>query len=58
MTDDFGADRFHCCAIAAGFMAACEGRLDDSGYVRRLAYQGYEEGAFADEARRGSQPAN
>jgi hypothetical protein len=35
---------------AAGFMAAGEGRLDDSEYVKRLAYQWYQEGAFAEEA--------
>jgi hypothetical protein len=51
MTDDFGSDRFHWCALAAGFLAASEGRLDDSEYVRRLAYQWYEEGAFAEEAK-------
>lgn len=50
MTDDIFTDRFHLCALAAGFLAASEGRLDDSEYVRRLAYQWYEEGAFADRA--------
>jgi hypothetical protein len=47
MTDDFWNDRFHWCALAAGFLAASEGRLWDSEYVRNLAYQWYEEGAFA-----------
>jgi hypothetical protein len=50
MTDDFWSDRFHWCALAAGFMAACEGRLDDSEYVKRLAYEWYEVGAFAEVA--------
>jgi hypothetical protein len=49
MTDDFWSDRFHWCALAAGFIAASEGRLHDSEYVRRLAYQLYEEGAFAEQ---------
>ncbi|QEL18761.1 hypothetical protein [Limnoglobus roseus] len=47
MTDDIFTDRFHWCSLAAGFLAAAEGRLDDSEYVRKLAYQWYEEGAFA-----------
>ena len=51
MTDDFWSDRFHWCALAAGFIAASEGRLHDSEYVRRLAYQWYEGGAFAEEAK-------
>jgi hypothetical protein len=46
MTGDFWHDRFHCCALAAGFQAACEGRLDDSAYVKELAYEFYESGAF------------
>jgi hypothetical protein len=51
MTDDFWSDRFHWCALAAGFMAASEGRLDDSAYVKRLAYELFEDGAFAKEAK-------
>jgi len=31
-------------------MAASEGRLDDSEYVKRLAYEWYEDGAFAEVA--------
>lgn len=50
MTDSIFTDRFHWCALAAGFFAAIEGRLEDSEYVRRLTYQWYEEGAFADRA--------
>lgn len=51
MTDDFWFDRLHWCALAAGFMATCEGRLHDSAYVKQLAYQWFEEGAFAEEAK-------
>ena len=51
MTDDFWADRFHWCALAAGFIAVSEGRLSGSDYVRRLAYEFYEDGAFAEEAK-------
>jgi hypothetical protein len=36
-------------------MTAGEGRLHDSEYVKRLAYQWYEEGAFAEEAARQKQ---
>jgi hypothetical protein len=46
--NDFWNDRFHRCALAAGFLAAAEGRLDDSEYVMSLAYSFYEEGAFRD----------
>lgn len=46
--EPFWFDRFHWCALAAGFMAAAEGRLDDSKYVRELTYRWYEEGAFSD----------
>jgi hypothetical protein len=48
MTAPFWSDRFHWCALAAGFLAACEGRLDDSTYVKELAYEMYESGAFRD----------
>jgi hypothetical protein len=44
--DDFWTNRFHCCALAAGFIAASEGRLNDSRYVRDVAYRMFEEGAF------------
>lgn len=44
--DDFWSNRFHYCALAAGFIAASEGRLSDSLYVRELAYALYEDGAF------------
>ena len=44
--EDFWSNRFHWCALAAGFLAAAEGRLSDSEYVKRLAYQAYESGAF------------
>jgi hypothetical protein len=46
MTDPFWNDRWHWCALAAGFLAASEGRLEDSEYVRKLAYAFFEEGAF------------
>lgn len=51
MTDNFWKDRFHWCALAAGFLAASEGRLHDSDYVKRLTYEFYEEGAFKKWAR-------
>jgi hypothetical protein len=46
MTDDFWQDRFHWCALAASFIAAAEGRLDDSQFLHVLAYEMYEDGAF------------
>ena len=46
MNDDFWSNRFHWCALAAGFLAHSEGRLQDSDYVRSLAYEFYETGAF------------
>jgi hypothetical protein len=49
MTDDpFWHDRWHWCVLAAGFLATCEGRLDDDAYIRELAYRWYDEGAFRD----------
>jgi hypothetical protein len=57
MTDDFWRDRFHHCALAAGFIAAAEGRLGDSRYVRDLAYRMYEDGAFASQAARSCEQA-
>lgn len=48
VTDDIFNDRFHWCSLAAGFLAASEGWLHDSERVRQLAYQWYEEGAFAE----------
>ncbi len=48
--DPFWSNRFHRCALAAGFIAASEGRLDDALYVRELAYSLYEGGAFRDRA--------
>jgi hypothetical protein len=50
--DPFWSDRFHHCVLAAGFIAASEGRLDDALYVRELAYAFYKEGAFRDRAAR------
>jgi hypothetical protein len=46
------SNRFHWCALAAGFLAAGEGRLGDSRYVQGLAYELYEDGAFAERIRR------
>lgn len=46
--EEFWDNRFHWCALAAGFIAAIEGKLRDSLYVRELAYSMYEEGAFRD----------
>lgn len=51
MSADFWSDRFHWCALAAGFRAAAEGRLHDSAYVEGLTYAFYGSGAFKDEAR-------
>ena len=34
--------------LAAGFLASAEGRLGDSRYVQKLAYEMYEAGAFRD----------
>lgn len=48
MDDEFWTNRFHWCALAAGFLAAGEQRLHDSTYVRALAYDFYEDGGFAD----------
>lgn len=47
-SEAFWDNRFHRCVLAAGFIAVAEGRLDDSLYVRELAYSFYEEGAFRD----------
>ncbi len=52
MNDDFWSNRFHWCALAAGFLAHSEGRLQDSKYVRSLAYEFYETGAFTDAAKK------
>lgn len=46
--EPFWSNRFHWCALAAGFLAASEGWLHDSERVRRLADEWYEQGAFAD----------
>ena len=48
MTDSFHTNRFHWCALAAGFMTAAEGRISDSRYVRELTYELFEDGAFHD----------
>ena len=49
MSDDpVWGNRFHWCSLAAGFLAATEGRLGDSRYVRQLAYEFFETGAFQD----------
>ncbi len=47
-------NRFNWCALAAGFLAASEGRIDDSRYVRELAYELFETGAFRDRVPSGS----
>jgi hypothetical protein len=52
--DPFWSDRFHWCALAAGFVAASEGRLDNALYVRELAYAMYKEGAFRDRVHQAS----
>ena len=53
-TDPFWSDRFHRCALAAGFLAVSEGRLADREYVKRLTYTLYESGAFGDGCQSGS----
>lgn len=39
---DFWSDPFHTSALQAGFIAFCEGKLDDAEYVRKMAYEFYE----------------
>jgi hypothetical protein len=46
--DDLWKDRFHLCSLIAGRIAHAEGRLADSEYVRKLAYDFFESGAFRD----------
>ena len=48
VSDEFWENRFHWCRLAAGFLAATEGRHDDSEYVKKLAYEYFEAGAFRD----------
>jgi hypothetical protein len=49
MTDDpVWGNRFHWCALTAGILAVSEGRFADSRYVKKLAYELYESGAFRD----------
>jgi hypothetical protein len=43
---EFWQNRFHTCALVAGFLATRDGRLHDAGYVRQIAYQLYESGAY------------
>jgi len=43
---EFWQNRFHTCALVAGFLAARDSRLHDADYVRQIAYQLYESGAF------------
>lgn len=49
------SNRFHWCAVAAGFIAHAESRLDESSYVKELAYEMYESGAFRDRITSSSQ---
>ncbi len=51
MTDSIFNDRFHWCALAAGFLAAMEDRLHDSEYVKQLTYDFYKQGAFRERVR-------
>ena len=48
MTDPVWSNRFNWCALAAGFLAHAEGRIDDSRYVQTLACELFETGAFRD----------
>ena len=43
MKNDFWDDPFHLCAIQAGFIAYCEGKLEDSEYVKKLCYEFYKD---------------
>jgi hypothetical protein len=43
---EFWQNRFHTCALVAGLLAARDGRLHDADYVRQIAYQLYESGAY------------
>lgn len=36
------SDPFHWCALAAGSIAKDDGKIDDSEYVKKLAYAMYE----------------
>lgn len=54
--DDIFNDRFHWCALAAGFQAWAEGRIGDSRYVKQLAYESYERGEFKDRVKRPPPP--
>lgn len=56
-SEEFWDNRFHWCALAAGFIAVIEGKLYDSYYVRDLAYKMYEEGAFRDRVAQGHDDA-
>ena len=49
--DAFWDNRFHWCALAAGFLAVTEDRLADSDYVRDLAYRMFEKGEFTESVR-------
>ena len=48
--EEFWSNRFHHCALFAGFQAASEGRIGDSRYVQQLAYELYERGEFRERA--------
>ena len=48
MTDPVWGNRFNWCVLAAGFLAASEGRINDSRYVQKLTYELFEDGAFRD----------
>jgi hypothetical protein len=47
----FWDNRFHWCALAAGFLAVTEDRLAGSDYVRDLTYRMFEKGEFTDRVR-------
>lgn len=46
LDEEFWRDRFHLCSLYAARIAQSHDRLADSEYVRGLAYQMYEGGAF------------
>ena len=56
MTAEFWANRFHHCALIAGFIASDKGRLADCQYVQQLAYDLFESGVFRNPSGPNSRP--
>jgi hypothetical protein len=57
-TENFWSNRFHWCALAAGFLAGSEGRIDDPRYVQELAYHFFDTGAFKKQAKSAESPSS